>query len=109
VITTPAGARVYVNDLLLGESPATVRGFAAGRYSVRLEKSGYRTKTVRVEIGDDKLTEYSTALEPDSGWTGIVPIAAGVLVLAAGSGAVYWYRKKRPAPAGKRPEQPGQD
>jgi PKD repeat protein len=98
VVTSPPGAQVFANDVLLGLSPATVPGLRAGLYNLRLEKSGYRNKTVRVEIGNGTMTEYSTTLETDSGGMGIMPILAAVVVIAAAAGAVYWYVKKKKKP-----------
>jgi PKD repeat protein len=95
VVTSPAGAQVFVNDVLLGSSPATIPELKAGSYNLRLEKSGYRTKTVRVDIGEGKTTEYSTVLEAESGGPGIVPILAAVIIIAAGAGPAYWYVKKK--------------
>jgi PKD repeat protein len=95
VVTSPAGAQVFVNDALLGVSPATITGLSVGSYNLRLEKNGYRKKMVPVVIGDRMITEYSTTLEAESGGPGIVPIIAALLVIAAGAGAVYWYRKKK--------------
>jgi hypothetical protein len=58
--------------------------------------------TVPVSIGDGKVTEYSTALEAEGGGLGIVPIIAGVLVIAAVGGGAYWYtRKKGPGTGGQ--------
>jgi PKD repeat protein len=99
VITNPAGAQVFVNDVLLGSSPATIPGLRPGPYNLRLEKSGYRKKTVPVVIGDGQITEYSGALEAESGGWGMLPVIAGVFALAAGVGAIYWYRKKKPPAA----------
>jgi PKD repeat protein len=104
VVTSPDGAQVFVNDVLLGSSPATIPELAAGTYNLRVEKSGYVKKTVRVEIGDGRITEYSTSLETDSGMTGLVPVIAGVFVIAAGAGAAYWYVKRK-----KKPVKPGVD
>lgn len=101
VVTSPAGAQVFVNDVLLGLSPATIPGLTAGSYNLRLEKSGYRQKTVRIVIVEGKITEYSTALDAESGGTVIVPIIAAVIVIAAGAGAAYWYMKrKKPVKSG---------
>lgn len=95
VITTPDGARVFVNNVLVGSSPVTQPGFVPGSYQLRLEKSGYRNKTVRFEIADGRTTEYATALETESALPGFVPILAAVVIVAAGAGAVYWFMKKR--------------
>ena len=101
VVTSPAGAQVFINDVMLGLSPATIKGLTAGSYNLRLEKSGYRKKAVRFEIVDGRTTEYSTVLEADSGGLGIVPILAAVVIIAAGAGAAYWYMKrKKPVKSG---------
>jgi hypothetical protein len=107
VVTSPAGAQVFVNDVLLGLSPATIPGFTAGSYNLRLEKSGYRKIAVRFKIADGRTTEYSTALEEESIGTAIVPIIAAVIVIAAGAGAAYWYRKrKKPIKSGVHRNNP---
>jgi PKD repeat protein len=95
VVTSPAGAQVFVNDVLLGSGPATIPGLTPGSYLLRLEKSGYRKKTVPFVIEEGKITEYATALEADSGVTGMVPILAAVVIVAAGAGAAYWYMKRK--------------
>jgi len=100
VVTSPAGAQMFVNDVLLGSSPTTIPGLTPGSYLLRLEKCGYRKKTVPFVIEEGKITEYATALEADSGVTGMLPILAGVVIVAAGAGAVFWYLKKR------KPRQP---
>jgi hypothetical protein len=101
VETSPAGAQVFVNDGMLGVSPVTIPGLTAGSYNLRLEKSGYRKTASRIEIVDGRTTEYSTALEEESIGTAIVPILTAVIVIAAGAGAAYWYRKrKKPVTSG---------
>ncbi len=98
VATTPAGAQVFVNNVLLGSSPASIPGLSPGLYNLRLEKSGYRSKSVRVEIGDGRVTEYSVALEAESGGPGIELVLAAVIIVAAGAGGAYWYMKKKKKP-----------
>ncbi len=41
--TTPPGARVWLNDEDMGESPMTTRFKWYGDYNVRIEKPGFRT------------------------------------------------------------------
>jgi hypothetical protein len=50
---------------------------------------------VPVSIGNGRTTEYSTALEAESGEMGLVPIIDAVIIIAAGAGAAYWYLKKK--------------
>lgn len=95
VVTSPAGARVFVNDIQLGTSPATIPGFLAGSYGLRIEKSGYRNKTFPFVIREGEVTEYSATLEPESGGPGIVPLVAAVALVAGGTGAAYWFVKRK--------------
>ena len=88
VVTSPAGAQVFVNDVMLGLSPATIPGLTAGSYNLRLEKSGYRKKTVRFEIEDGRDNGIFDRTRSGIRRTGIVPILAAVIVIAAGAGAV---------------------
>ena len=54
VQSRPAGARVYVNEKLIGSSPLAMPGLPAGPATVRIEMDGYRTwaTTVRVHAGE---------------------------------------------------------
>ncbi len=102
VRTDPAGVKVFVDDTLRGMSPATVPELPAGQHMLRLEKSGYRNMTVPVSIGDGRTTEYSTALEAESGGMGIVPVIIVIIVIAAAAGAVWYYRKQGPGTGGTK-------
>jgi PKD repeat protein len=95
VKTEPAGAKIWVDDVMRGMSPASIPELAAGPHTLRLEKAGYQNMTVPVSIGDGKVTEYSTSLEAESGGLGIVPIVAVVVVIAAVAGGAYWYLRKK--------------
>jgi hypothetical protein len=99
VITDPSGARVSVDDVLRGASPATVPNLPAGAHTLRLEKEGYRNMTVPVAIDDGKTTDYSTALVPESGGMGMLPLIAGaVVILVLAAAGAYLYSKKKKAP-----------
>jgi PKD repeat protein len=94
VTTDPAGATVYVDDVMRGASPAVIPGLAAGTHTLRLERAGYRTMGVPVTIDDGKTTEYATALIPES-YGGKTPLGAAAAVLAcAGAGLFVLMRKK---------------
>lgn len=103
VETSPAGAQLFVNDVLIGSSPAIIPGFRAGSYNLRVEKSGYRKKTIPFTIWEGEMTVYSGTLEEESTGTAIVPILAAVIIIAAGAGCAYWYLKR------KKPVKPGVD
>jgi PKD repeat protein len=100
VITDPAGARVYVDDVLRGVSPSTVPNLATGPHMLRLEREGYRNMTVPVDISEGKTTDYSTALVPASdGGMGLLPlIAVAALVIAAIGGIAFFFTSRKRAP-----------
>jgi PKD repeat protein len=100
VITNPAGAQVFIDDVLRGASPATVPNLPAGPHALRLEREGYRIMTVPVDINEGKTTEYSTALVPDAGGSTVsLPfIVAAVLILVLASIGAYLYTKRKKAP-----------
>lgn len=111
VNTSPAGAKVFVNDVLLGTSPVTIPGFSTGQYNLRLEKEGYRNETVRVEIGERKETEYAVVLEPVSSGTResfpVLPVLAAVIIIVALTGAAAWYLGRKKKSRGPRPPPDG--
>ena len=104
VITNPAGAQVFVDDMPWGAGPATIPNLAAGAHTLRLEMAGYQDLRVPVTITDGKASEYSLALVPVAGSAGssspvTLPFIAGaviILVLAAGGAYLYTKRKKAP-------------
>jgi len=99
VITDPAGARVSVDDVMRGASPAIVPNLPAGAHTLRLEKEGYRSLTVPVDIAEGKITSYSTALVPESDGMGMLPLIIGTIVILALAGiGGYLYMQKKKAP-----------
>lgn len=50
VISTPAGARVFVDEVLKGQSPVTVDSLAAGSHALRVESVGYETMSREVAL-----------------------------------------------------------
>jgi len=95
VTTDPAGAEVYLDDVLRGASPAIIPNLAAGSHILRLEREGYQTMRVPVTISNGKTMEYSTALLPiSSGGKRAAPLGAAAVVIAcAGAGLFHLMRK----------------
>ena len=97
VNTTPSGARVYIDDILRGASPVTIPNLPAGSHTLRLEREGYRTMAVPVDMSDGRTTEYSTALVPESGSPG-TPLGAATVVIALAGACGYSHVKKKRTP-----------
>ena len=58
VVSRPPGARVFVDDKLIGTTPLQMPSIAAGAHAVRLELDGYRpwVTSVRIAVGDNRVT-----------------------------------------------------
>jgi hypothetical protein len=97
VMTNPAGASVWVDEVKWGVSPATIPGIAAGAHTLRLEKAGYQNLSVPVTVTDGKTAEYSLALEPAAGsGNGMLLLITGaVVILALAGSGVYMYTKRK--------------
>ncbi len=62
VTTTPAGAQVYLDGVLIGNSPTTSSGLAPGSHTLQMKMSGYQDLSVPVSITAGQTTQYSTSL-----------------------------------------------
>jgi len=97
VSTDPAGVQVFIDNVLKGTSPVTVRDLATGSHTIRFEKEGYRPMSMPVVVSGGQTTEFSTSLV-SSGSTGIallpVAILAFIVLCVIGAGA-YLYLKQR--------------
>ena len=63
VQSRPAGARVFVNDRLVGTTPLAVPDLPAGPATVRIERDGYTTWTTTVRVGGGEQTRVAASLE----------------------------------------------
>ncbi len=64
VETEPPGARVYLNNKLLGKSPVTMEGVATGEGIVRIELDGFETRLKRIRLKEGATVELSVVLKP---------------------------------------------
>jgi hypothetical protein len=96
VTTEPAGAQVYIDDVLRGTSPATISGLVIGPHTLRIEEEGYRNSTVIVVIGEGKTTGYSATLVQEPDGIAVLPVIILVVIVLgiAGSG-IFLYRKQK--------------
>lgn len=67
VTTTPAGARITVDGIPAGASPATIPGLSAGMHNLTITRTGYEDLTTQVTIVAGQTMEYSTTLVPAGG------------------------------------------
>ena len=112
VASDPAGAAVYVNGKLAGQTPLTVSGVAPGEHRVRLVKDGYleNSRLVSLKPGqgeavDVKMTRasgsarYAVQQEPDSdGGGGSKALWIVLGVAAVGAGAYFLLKGGNEAP-----------
>jgi len=67
VTTTPAGARITVDGIPAGASPATIPGLSAGMHNLTITMTGYEDLITQVNIVAGQTMEYSTTLVPAAG------------------------------------------
>ncbi len=64
VETTPAGARIYFDNKLLGKSPLTVEGLSPGEGIIRIELDGYETRIKRLWFKENSTEKLYVILKP---------------------------------------------
>ena len=80
IVSSPEGAKVFVDDDYQGKTPATISTLAGGAHKIRIELAGYApvTRDVTLENGAVKTEEFK--LESMLGRLEIVTIPAGAKV-----------------------------
>ena len=63
VESRPPGARVFVNDRLVGSTPLAIPGLPAGPATVRIEMDGYQTWITTVRVGAGEQTRVTASLD----------------------------------------------
>lgn len=73
VLTTPEGARVFLDDMELGQTPLDVE-LESGEYTLRFEIKGYRSTQKIVTLKPGESARLDTTLEPTRRSTSKSPI-----------------------------------
>jgi serine/threonine protein kinase len=63
VESRPSGARVFVNDRLVGATPLAMPGLPAGPATVRIEMDGYQTWATTVRVNAGEQTRVAASLD----------------------------------------------
>jgi PEGA domain len=63
VQSRPSGARVFVDDRLMGSTPLTIPGLPAGPATVRIEMDGYQTWSTTVQVGAREPIRVAASLD----------------------------------------------
>jgi len=96
VTSEPAGAKVFVDDVLRGTSPADVPDLSPGAHTLRFEREGYENMTMAFSIRGGQTTTLSTSLMPVPGGIALLPvIILSLIVLSVLVGGIYLYLKQR--------------
>jgi serine/threonine-protein kinase len=67
VNTRPAGARVFVDGRVVGQTPLSRTSLSPGSHPVRIEMTGYRTISTTIVVKAGEVTPVSVSLERGSG------------------------------------------
>ncbi|MDD1686982.1 PEGA domain-containing protein [Methanoregula sp.] len=96
VVSTPAGAEIYVDNLFKGYTPSTLTGIAPGDHQVLLKYTGYVDYSQTATVNSGQTTPLAISMQPAPTPTpasapSLAILIAG-LVAAAGIGAVLRRR-----------------
>jgi hypothetical protein len=92
VNTTPSGARLTLDGITSGMSPAMLPDIIQGSHLLNVSKEGFVTQSIPVQISTNQTTTVDIVLLPSGGnaMPGFLPftVAVGILValLVAGKG-----------------------
>jgi hypothetical protein len=67
VTTNPAGARITIDNIPAGASPATIPGLSAGMHNLTITMTGYEDLSTQVNIVAGQTMDYATTLVPAAG------------------------------------------
>ena len=76
VVTTPAGANVYVDNILKGIAPITVGGLSVGDHILKITKSGYQDYTATQTITAGQTTSFGISLAVAWNATGTLSVTS---------------------------------
>jgi hypothetical protein len=63
VISRPAGASVFLDNKIVGTTPLSIPGVAAGSHAIRLERDGYRRWTSAIRVVANEQNRVTASLE----------------------------------------------
>jgi len=79
VNTSPMGAQLVLDGVLVGQSPVTLTGIIVGNHTLTIEKEGFAPVNQTVRVIADQLTVTNIVLVPQSPYPTIPLPAAGLL------------------------------
>ncbi len=85
VISTPAGAKLFVDDTLKGVTPLTVESLEAGSHVLRAEKDGYEPMSRSVEINRAQKKVEEFQLVRNAGTLAVMTKPAGTSLFVDGT------------------------
>lgn len=96
IITDPAGARVYLDTVFVGFSPATIPDIRPGSYRLRLELPEFQAIARQVVVTEGDTLEMRVSMASDYGTLRLIADPGESMILvdgdSVGIGAVTGYR-----------------
>ncbi len=93
VSSTPAGASVYLDSVLVGTSPVTLNSVASGTHLVEIKSPGYLTVSMDIVVSENKPTEISPEMMKAPFGLALSPLAA--IGGCIGAALIFTLTKKR--------------
>lgn len=84
VISTPSGAKLFVDDSLKGQTPMSLEDLSLGSHVLRVEMDGYDSLTRTVDMKPAQKAVEEFALAPNTGRLEVMAKPDGVLLVVDG-------------------------
>ena len=63
IVSTPFDATILLNNKNYGTSPNTIKNLLIGKYTLKVQKEGYKEVVKTIEIKENEITKMETSLE----------------------------------------------
>lgn len=93
--STPTNAQVYLDSILMGNTPLTLPNVAAGSHQIDIKAPGYVTYTVQQTVKEGETATLSPTLLKSASFTPLSPFTAILGILIFGGVAVFWQSGRR--------------
>ena len=92
IASTPAGASVYLDSVMMGKTPVNLGNLNFGNHLVEIKSSGYQTYSVQITVRDGSPVTLSPVLQKSPSSIPLSPVTVLIGLLISGTIALVWRR-----------------
>lgn len=92
IASTPSGASVYLDSVMMGKTPVDLGNLNYGNHLVEIKSPGYQTYSVQITVRDGAPVTLSPVLQKSPSSIPLSPVTVIIGVLISGTIALVWRR-----------------